>query len=96
VAGRILRISTTLRRSVERLGVRAGSTAYRAVSATMRSLASGDLPGTGDYETSFSPGKAHVRRVPGQNVWILYRFDDEHVFIMTAHGQPPVPVDEDT
>jgi hypothetical protein len=94
VAGRVLGVSTTFRRSVERLGIRAGSAAYRAVSATMRSLASGDLPGAGDYETSFSPGRAHVRRAGGQNVWILYRFDDDHVFIMTARGEPPIPVDE--
>src|SRR5580704_5475260 len=27
-------------------------------------------PGPGDFETSFSPGRAHVRRVAGQNVAI--------------------------
>jgi hypothetical protein len=94
VAERILRVSTTFRRSVERLGIRAGSPAYRAVSATIRALASTDVPGAGDYETSFSPGRAHVRRVPGQNLWILYRFDDRHVFVMTARSHPPIPLDE--
>ena len=94
MAGRILRVSTTFRRSVEKLGVRAGSPAYRAVSTTMRALASTNLPGGGDFETSFAPGRAWVRRVLGQNIWLLYRFDDEHVFTMTARGQPPVPVDE--
>ena len=91
---RILRVSTTFRRSVESLGIEAGSPAYRAVSATIRGLAAASVPGVGDYETTFSPGKAFVRRVPGRNVWILYRFDDDHVFIMTARGEPPVPVDE--
>jgi hypothetical protein len=62
----------------------------------MRSLASGELPRVGDYETVFAPGRAQVRRVAGQNLWILYRFDDEHVFILTARGHPPVPVDEDS
>jgi hypothetical protein len=35
-----------------------------------------------------------VRGFAGHNLWILYRFDDEHVFVMTARGQPPVPLDE--
>jgi hypothetical protein len=93
VAARTIRVSTTFRESVARLGVVAGSPGYRAVSATMRALAAADLPGAGDSETSFSPGKAYVRRVTGQNLWLLYRFDDEQVFIMTARGQPPVPAD---
>jgi hypothetical protein len=79
---------------MDSLGVRAGSPAYRAVSATVRALASADGPGVGDYETSFAPGRAYVRRVSGHNLWILYRFDDVHVFIMTARGYPPVPLDE--
>jgi len=94
VAGRLLQISSTFRRSVQRLGVQAGSPAYRAVSGTMRALATDELPGAGDYETTFAPGRAHVRRVSGQNLWILYRFDDEHVSVMTVRDQPPVPVDE--
>jgi hypothetical protein len=87
-------VSATFRRSVEKLGVQAGSPTYRAVSATMRALASADLPGVGDYETAFAPAHAYVRRVTGQNLWLLYRFDDAHVFIMTARGDPPVPFDE--
>ncbi len=94
VAGRVLRVSTTFRRSVTRLGFRAGSPGYRAVSGALRALTSSDLPGGGDYETPFAPGTAHVRRVPGHNVWILYRFNDDHVFLMTARSQPPVPLDE--
>jgi hypothetical protein len=93
VAARTLRISTTFRQSVAKLGVLAGTPAYRAVSSTMRALAAGDLPGPGDFETPFSPGKAHVRRVAGQNVWLLYRFDDRFVFLMTARDQPPVPTE---
>lgn len=96
MAGRLLRVSTTFRRSVSRLGVHAGSPAFHAVSATLRVLGTGDLPGVGDFETAFSPGTAHVRRVPGHNLWILYRFDDDHVFIMTARDQPPVPVEDGT
>jgi hypothetical protein len=86
-------VSTTFRRSVEKLGIPAGSPAYRALSAAMRALAASDLPGAGDSETTFSPGRAHARRVVGHNLWLLYRFDDEHLFLMTARSQPPVPVD---
>lgn len=93
MAARILRVSTTINQSVAKLGVVAGSPAYRAVSATMRRLAADDLPGAGDFETSFSPGKAHVRRVAGQNLWLLYRFDERFVFVMTARDQPPIPAD---
>ena len=60
----------------------------------MRALASAELPGAGDFETPFAPGRAIVRRVGGHNVWLLYRFDHEHVFILTARSQPPVPADE--
>ena len=91
VVARTLRISTTFRQSVAKLGVSAGTPAYRAVAATMRAFAAGDLPGPGDFEASFSPAKAYVRRVAGQNVWLLYRFDDQFVFLMTARDQPPVP-----
>ena len=94
VAARILRVSTTFRRSIDKLGVQAGSPAYRAVFATMRGLASAELPGAGDFETSFSPARAFVRRVGGHNLWIIYRFDDDHVFVMTARSQPPLPADE--
>jgi hypothetical protein len=93
VADRILRVSTTFRRSVERLGITAGSPAYRALTAAMRALASTNVPGPGDYETSFAPARAHVRRVSGQNVWLLYRFDEQHLFMLTARGQPPVPAE---
>jgi hypothetical protein len=86
-------VSTTFRESVAKLGVVAGSPAYRAVSAAMRALAAADLPGAGDFETSFSPGKAYVRRAAGQNLWLLYRFDDHFVFVMTARDQPPEPAD---
>jgi hypothetical protein len=79
---------------VERLGVVAGSPAYRAVSVTLRALASADLPGPADFEAAFAPARAFVRRVTGQNIWLLYRFDHHHVFILTARDQPPVPVDE--
>ena len=66
VAARVLRVSTTFRRSVQKLGVVAGSPAYRAVSATMRALAPADLPGAGDFETA--------RRIADKEVAPFRRF----------------------
>ena len=66
----------------------------RAVNATIRTLKDDALPGAGDYETAFAPGRAYVRRVVGQNLWLLYRFDDEHISVLTARSQPPVPIDD--
>ncbi len=91
---RILRVSSTFRKSVERSGVQAGSPTYRGVFAVLRALIAAELPGSGDYETAFAPGRAHVRRVVGHNLWLLYRFDDQHVFVMTVRRQPPVPAND--
>jgi len=64
------------------------------VFAAIGALANADtLPGLGDFETGFSPGRAHVRRVPGHNVWLLYRFDDDHASILQARDEPPTPID---
>jgi len=34
-----------------------------------------------------------VRRVLGQNLWVLYRFDATHVDVLTVRSEPPIPVD---
>jgi hypothetical protein len=76
------------------LGLSPGSAGFRAVFATVAALADADeLPGVADDETRFGPGRAFVRRVSGRNVWILYQFDEDHVFAITTRGEPPVPVD---
>ncbi len=62
--------------------------------ATIRTIAEADtLPGTADFETDFAPGRAHVRRVLGQNLWVLYRFDATHVDVLTVRDDPPIPSD---
>jgi len=95
LAGRIPRLSTTFRRTLAAIGVRPSTAPYRGVFTAIGALGAVEaLPGMGDYETRFTPGRAHVRRVPGQNVWLLYRFDADHVFVITARAQPPVPLDE--
>ena len=95
MARRVAQLSTTFRRSVIELGLPPGTPGFRAVFATVAALAGADeLPGPGDDETTFGPGRAFVRRVSGRNVWILYRFDDARVYAMTSRSQPPVPVDD--
>jgi hypothetical protein len=76
------------------LGLPPKSPGFRAVFAAVAALAdAAELPGAGDDETTFGPGRAFVRRVSGRNVWILYRFDEDHMFALTTRGEPPVPVD---
>ena len=77
------------------IGVEPKSPAYRAVFAAVAALSSAEqLPGVADDETRFSPTKAYVRRVTGHNVWLLYRFDDDHVYLLTTRGEPPIPIDD--
>jgi len=95
VARRITRLSATFHRSVAEIGLLTGAPGYRAVFATLAVLADAEeLPGPADHETRFGIGRVHVRRVGGRNVWILYKFDDVHLFAVTARGEPPVPFEE--
>jgi hypothetical protein len=65
------------------------------VFATVGALANAEtLPTSMDSETVFAPGRAHVRRVPGQNLWILYRFDATYLDLLAVRDTPPVPVEE--
>jgi len=67
---------------------------YRAVIATLEALATADrLPGFGDFETPYAPGTALARRVPANNLWLLYRFDEAHIDVVAIRRDPPVPID---
>ena len=93
MARRVAQLSTTFRRSVVDIGLAPGSPGFRAVFTTVAVLAGTDeLPGPGDDETTFGVGRAFVRRVGGRNIWVLYRFDEQHVFALTARDQPPLPI----
>ncbi len=95
LARRIPRLSATLKRGLLKLGVAPLSARFRAVFAAVGALSSAEkLPVSGDFETVFSPGRAYVRRVPRQNLWILYRFDALYVDVLTVRDAPPVPLDE--
>jgi hypothetical protein len=79
---------------MRRLGLTPGSPAQRSVLATVRAIADADaLPGRTDFETTFTPGYANVRRVSGHNLWVLYRFDAAFVDVLTVRSEPPVPID---
>ncbi len=77
------------------LGVAPRTARYRALFAALASLKDcRDLPGVGDFEAVFHPGRVHVRRVDGFNVWILYRFDATFLDALTVRDQPPTPTDD--
>jgi hypothetical protein len=93
---RTLHLSQRFARTVKGAGLLAGSTTYRAMAATLRSLAASDtLPGPLDYVVTVAPvAEAWVRRVTGENLWLYYGFDDTRVFVRAVTRTPPVPIDE--
>jgi hypothetical protein len=40
------------------------------------------------------PWAVWVRRVPGFNLWVFYRFGDSEVVVLTVATSPPIPLDE--
>lgn len=95
MAGRIPRLSPGFRRAMVRLNIASSTTRRRAVAATVRALAADDLlPASQDTVVEFRPGRAYVRRVPGHNLWVWYRFDSTTVSIVSVSDQPPVPSDD--
>jgi hypothetical protein len=78
---------------LRKLGVDAGSNRDRAVASTVRSLVAAEpLPGPLDTAAEFRPGRAFVRRVPRENLWIWFRVNDEFVHLLTVRSEPPVPM----
>jgi hypothetical protein len=51
------------------------------------------LPEQVDFEAVFHPGRAFVRRVPKHNLWIWFRFDADHVTLVSITDEPPVPAE---
>jgi hypothetical protein len=77
---------------LHKLGIVAGSDRHRAISAVIRALATADvLPEPADFHAAFHPGRAFVRRVRKQNLWVWFRFDADHVVLMSLTDHPPVP-----
>jgi hypothetical protein len=82
-------------RSLRGLGIVPGSARDRAVGATVRAIARAEaLPGPLDTSAEFKPGRALVRRVPRENLWIWYRVDEMYLHLLAVRAEPPVPADD--
>jgi len=92
---RVPRLTPGFQRARRALGIVTGSSKARAVAATTSALAAADeLPGREDFVARFGPGRAFIRRVPKQNLWIWYRVDDVFLTFITITNAPPVPEDD--
>jgi hypothetical protein len=47
-----------------------------------------------DTSAEFKPGRALVRRVPRENLWLWYRVDESYVHLLAVRAEPPVPADD--
>jgi hypothetical protein len=76
------------------LGVTSGPVAT-AIRATIVALAREPLPGAQDAETLMPPvARYWFRRVPGQNLWLYFAFDDVELFVVNISARPPVPLND--
>lgn len=91
---RIVSFGARYRRAADRVGAVPGSTIGRDVGRTIAALAAADvLPGIADMEALIPPtSTAHVRRVPGRNLWIWYTATGNAVRVITITDSPPVPI----
>ena len=66
-----------------------------ALASTLRALAtSSALPGPLDYEVGIPPTRsAWCRRIPAQNLWLLYKVRDDVVYLLHVKNTPPIPLD---
>lgn len=66
-----------------------------AVGRTIRALCvASALPTPFDVVGAIPPTDAAlVRRVPGFNLWLWFRYDDAHVVFLMVTPTPPVPAD---
>jgi hypothetical protein len=74
-------------------GLRPGSPCAVAVARTVRALAdASELPGKSDFEAAVRRiGRAWVRRVSRQNLWVWYRLREDELVLVTVTSDPPVP-----
>lgn len=68
--------------------------ASKAVGRCVAALTRDPLPTMQDFQTMKPPvSPVHwFRRVPDQNLWIWFLFDDEHVTLVSLSDKPPVPI----
>jgi hypothetical protein len=88
-------LSTTFKRSLLKLGVLPGTNRQRAVGAAVQALVRAEmLPAAADTQIAFGSGRAFVRRITRENLWIVYRVSDQFVDLLTVQSEPPVPADD--
>jgi hypothetical protein len=74
------------------VGAIPGTRLGAAVGRTVNVLSANPLPGPQDFQALIPPtDRAWVRRVPNENVWIWFRFDDGSLLLVTLTNHPPVP-----
>jgi hypothetical protein len=76
-------------------GMSPGTDESRAVAACLRVVADApDLPEVVDVAVAVPPVlRAWCRRVSGRNLWVVFRFDSEHVSALAVTRSPPVPIE---
>jgi hypothetical protein len=52
------------------------------------------LPSPADTPIVFGAGRALVRRVSRENLWIVYKISDQYVDLLTVQADPPIPADD--
>lgn len=52
------------------------------------------LPGPADTTMAFGAARAFVRRVSGDNLWIVYQVKDDFIDLLAVKGEPPIPSDD--
>jgi hypothetical protein len=74
------------------VGAIPGTRLAAAVGRAVNVLSANTLPGPQDFQALIPPThRAWVRRVPNENVWIWFRFDDRTLLLVTLTNLPPVP-----
>jgi hypothetical protein len=81
--------------SLRRAGVVARTPATAAIKVTERAiLSAAEIPGPLDYEVGIPPvHRAWCRRIPGHNLWLLYRVREDVVFLLFVLASPPIPLE---
>jgi hypothetical protein len=60
----------------------------------VRGMESSELPGAQDAETFMPPVAQYwFRRVPGQNLWLYFAFDETELLLVSLSAKPPIPLD---
>lgn len=90
-----LKLGRRFRASLDAAGVVAGTDTGRRIGAVLRALAADEaLPRPGDAEMSIPPVRtAYVRRVVGENLWVLYEVRGPFVIVLHVARSPPVPLE---